>query len=683
MQDTCRRRHRVSLLIAAIAAIAAGLLVVGLAVPTAKAATASGWTIVTGAPVNQQNSNLLLGSTCSNSWNCWAVGASIANLNSNGAFSALFEHWNGTSWTAGSGATVPGSSASLLWDVTCVTASNCWAVGVDDPGNSGDPSPLAEQWNGSTWSVVPTPDVTGYLFSVTCVTSADCWAAGTTTTDDGNSDPLNGFILHWDGTSWSTTPTQPSGQTYDQFNSVTCASASDCWAVGFAGPNAESNNNFLPNVMPNVTGDDSFVEHWDGSAWTITGAPSAPSPAGTYLAHVTCTTAVQCWAVGATMDTNGNPSATLVDQWDGTSWSTVPSPNPSSAGILTDVTCLGPSQCWASGAQGVASGQNQNGSPSPMIESWNGSAWSVDPSPNVTAFAYLNSVACTGGSGCFSTGFSITGSGNNNTVIEPLTEQLVLPPSANQGLWASGSDGGVFAFGSAAFYGSMGGTRLNAPIVGMASTPDGGGYWLVAADGGVFTFGDATFYGSMGGTRLNAPIVGMASTPDGGGYWLVAADGGVFGVGDATFYGSMGGTRLNAPIVGMASTPDGGGYWMVAADGGVFGFGDASFDGSMGGVQLTKPIVGMASTPDGGGYWMVASDGGVFTFGDAGYFGSVPGQGIVDPAAITGVAATPDGGGYWLVGRDGGVYAYGDANFMGSLAGMPMAAPVTSVAAVG
>jgi len=680
MQDTCRRRHRVSLL---IAAIAAGLLVVGLAVPTAKAATASGWTIVTGAPVNQQNSNLLLGSTCSNSWNCWAVGASIANLNSNGAFSALFEHWNGTSWTAGSGATVPGSSASLLWDVTCVTASNCWAVGVDDPGNSGDPSPLAEQWNGSTWSVVPTPDVTGYLFSVTCVTSADCWAAGTTTTDDGNSDPLNGFILHWDGTSWSTTPTQPSGQTYDQFNSVTCASASDCWAVGFAGPNAESNNNFLPNVMPNVTGDDSFVEHWDGSAWTITGAPSAPSPAGTYLAHVTCTTAVQCWAVGATMDTNGNPSATLVDQWDGTSWSTVPSPNPSSAGILTDVTCLGPSQCWASGAQGVASGQNQNGSPSPMIESWNGSAWSVDPSPNVTAFAYLNSVACTGGSGCFSTGFSITGSGNNNTVIEPLTEQLVLPPSANQGLWASGSDGGVFAFGSAAFYGSMGGTRLNAPIVGMASTPDGGGYWLVAADGGVFTFGDATFYGSMGGTRLNAPIVGMASTPDGGGYWLVAADGGVFGVGDATFYGSMGGTRLNAPIVGMASTPDGGGYWMVAADGGVFGFGDASFDGSMGGVQLTKPIVGMASTPDGGGYWMVASDGGVFTFGDAGYFGSVPGQGIVDPAAITGVAATPDGGGYWLVGRDGGVYAYGDANFMGSLAGMPMAAPVTSVAAVG
>jgi hypothetical protein len=73
----------------------------------------------------------------------------------------------------------------------------------------------------------------------------------------------------------------------------------------------------------------------------------------------------------------------------------------------------------------------------------------------------------------------------------------------------------------------MGGTRLNAPIVGMASTPSGNGYWLVALDGGVFTFGDAGFWGSMGGTRLVRPVVGMS--PDvGGGYWLVGQDGGIF-----------------------------------------------------------------------------------------------------------------------------------------------------------
>jgi hypothetical protein len=79
--------------------------------------------------------------------------------------------------------------------------------------------------------------------------------------------------------------------------------------------------------------------------------------------------------------------------------------------------------------------------------------------------------------------------------------------------------GGVLNFGRAPALGSLQGANLDAPIVGMAATPDGGGYWLVASDGGVFSFGNATFHGSMGATPLNAPIVGMAATPDGGGYW--------------------------------------------------------------------------------------------------------------------------------------------------------------------
>ncbi len=83
---------------------------------------------------------------------------------------------------------------------------------------------------------------------------------------------------------------------------------------------------------------------------------------------------------------------------------------------------------------------------------------------------------------------------------------------------------------------------LNKQIVGIAATPDGGGYWLVASDGGIFNYGDAAFYGSAGGHPLNKPIVGMATTPDGRGYWLVASDGGIFSYGDAAFYGSTGGT---------------------------------------------------------------------------------------------------------------------------------------------
>ncbi len=92
---------------------------------------------------------------------------------------------------------------------------------------------------------------------------------------------------------------------------------------------------------------------------------------------------------------------------------------------------------------------------------------------------------------------------------------------------------------------------------------------------------------------LNAPIVGMAPTPDGGGYWMVGSDGGVFASGDAQFYGSTGSLRLNEPIVGMTATPDDMGYWFTASDGGVFNYGSAGFDGSLGGSGVTD-IAGMS-----------------------------------------------------------------------------------------
>ncbi|HSS11318.1 MAG TPA: serine hydrolase, partial [Acidimicrobiales bacterium] len=94
-----------------------------------------------------------------------------------------------------------------------------------------------------------------------------------------------------------------------------------------------------------------------------------------------------------------------------------------------------------------------------------------------------------------------------------------------------------------------------------AAVPGGGGYWLVAADGGVFTFGDAPFLGSLGGLRLNQPIVGMAAAAGGAGYWLVAADGGVFTFGNAPFLGSDGASPVPDPAVGIAGRP--GGYWIV------------------------------------------------------------------------------------------------------------------------
>jgi hypothetical protein len=252
------------------------------------------------------------------------------------------------------------------------------------------------------------------------------------------------------------------------------------------------------------------------------------------------------------------------------------------------------------------------------------------------------------------------------------------PTRADGGTWLAATDGGVFAFGAAPFYGSMGGQRLNRPIVTMAATPTGRGYWLVASDGGVFAFGDAGFFGSTGGLPLTKPIVAMAATPSGRGYWLVASDGGVFAFGDAGFFGSTGGRRLERPVVGLARSASGNGYWLVAADGGIFTFGDAVFRGGTGATKLKAPIVGMATTPGGRGYWLSASDGGIFAFGDAPFAGSAGGQRLAGP--VVSVAATPRGLGYWLVGSDGGIFSYGDAGFAGSLGAVRLAAPIVALA---
>ena len=201
--------------------------------------------------------------------------------------------------------------------------------------------------------------------------------------------------------------------------------------------------------------------------------------------------------------------------------------------------------------------------------------------------------------------------------------------------------------GDAKYFGSMAGRPLNAPIVGMASTPDGGGYWLAAADGGVFAFGDAAFYGSLAGAATGSPIVGIAPDPVTSGYWLVSADGAVHPFGAAVWFHGMAGQALNAPIVGMAPTMDGGGYWLAAADGGVFAFGDATFSGSsVGGPPPGPgPVVGIAAFPDDSHYLLATSLGGVNVFGFSG--GSWPGgwgqraNGLMVAAANWGTGDSP------------------------------------------
>jgi len=272
--------------------------------------------------------------------------------------------------------------------------------------------------------------------------------------------------------------------------------------------------------------------------------------------------------------------------------------------------------------------------------------------------------------------------GGGGTVPPPTTPPTTapkpietVPVASNEGFWLLSKDGGVFSFGTAKYFGSIGHLGGARQAVSMAADPDGEGYWFVGPDGGIYAY-KAPFWGSTGNLKLTRPIVGMAPTPTGKGYWLVASDGGIFAFGDARFFGSTGAIKLNKPIVGMTPSPSGKGYWLVASDGGIFAFGDARFFGSTGNITLNEPIVGMASTPTGKGYWFVARDGGIFGFGDAPFFGSAV-NGNSSP--VVGMSATKAGAGYRVARADGSINFFGNAAAGGGMTGS-LSAPIVGIA---
>jgi hypothetical protein len=249
-----------------------------------------------------------------------------------------------------------------------------------------------------------------------------------------------------------------------------------------------------------------------------------------------------------------------------------------------------------------------------------------------------------------------------------------------------GSDGGIFSFGSAQFYGSTGNLHLQRPVVGIVPTDDRGGYWLDASDGGVFSYGDTQFYGSIPGlglhpagsgqpNSLNAPVVGMVPSHDQGGYFMVASDGGVFAFGDAHFAGSCPGNGgCSGAAVAVMPDASGDGYWLITATGSVYTFGDAPYLGAP--RPQSTAITSAVATPSGHGYWILDAAGQVFAYGDAAPLGSVaPGAtGGLNPASA--IFTTSDGGGYWVSDALGKVFTFGDAPNDGDMSGTHLNGPV-------
>jgi hypothetical protein len=656
---------------AALAALGLGVGMVG-ALLVGSAASASALQLkfsVVPTPNPGGGPAALNGVACISSLDCWAVGQGGVSAHS----STLAEHWNGQQWTIVSTPAI--ASSAILEGVACPASNLCFAV-----GNQGTTphQTLIEEWNGTSWSTVASPNggagVDNYLNAVTCLSASYCWAVGIDVTGAGpHGFPASQPLMElWNGATWTIVASNSVGDGLGNAldntpNSVTCLSTNDCWALGqYQAPDSNAENSFTAQTL---------AFHWTGGPnWLAIVTPSngpAPfnNPFSNSFSGVSCLSATDCWGTGFTQLTAGSQGDNLIEHWDGSSWTLTTSPDKDSSvgNSLGGVACFSASNCLSAGI--VSDGPS--GADEPFFERFDGTSWSPLPGPVQQNSADLFGIAVTGPAQYTAVGSTFVSGTNFST----LNIQSV---GTNAGYWFTGSDGGVFAYGNAGYFGSMGGVHLNAPIVGMAATPDDGGYWLVGSDGGVFAFGNAAFQGSTGSLHLNAPVVGMAATPDGGGYWFVAKDGGVFSYGDAAFYGSTGGMPLNAPIVGMASTPDGLGYWLVASDGGVFSFGDAHFFGSTGGMRLNKPMVGMAATPDGAGYWLVASDGGIFSYGSAGFVGSMGGTPLNKP--VVGMQSTADGAGYWEVAADGGIFNFGDAHFFGSAGSLHLNAPIVGMA---
>jgi hypothetical protein len=275
-----------------------------------------------------------------------------------------------------------GSEGNRLGSVACASASDCWTVGYH-LGDNGGTSTLIEHWNGTSWSVVSSPDTAAdnnELSSVTCNSASDCWAVGYS----GSADVSQTLVEHWDGASWSIVSSPNTATENNYLSSVTCNSASDCWAVGYHYPN----NGFIGQTL---------VEHWNGVSWSIVSSPNTSPTQGNHLLSVTCSSASDCWAVGEYAD--DNVDLTLIEKWNGTSWTIVSSPNPTQFSRLFSVACSSASDCWAVGTYHDGTYYQT------LIERWNGASWAVVNSSS-PGNKRLNSVTCASGSDCWAVGFT-------------------------------------------------------------------------------------------------------------------------------------------------------------------------------------------------------------------------------------------------------------------------------------
>ncbi len=373
-------RCRSSIRAAVAVTLAASVALLGGSAPAG--AAAPGWSIV---PIPQGGNieNGLLSAQCVSATYCVAVGSDTAGT-SVPPFTegdTLIETWDGESWSITPSPDVGGSgSVDVLDGVSCVTATDCLAVGYDSAGGPGAVrATLIETFDGTSWSIVASPDVGGSSHSdalngVACLSVTDCLAVG----DDDNGTTEVPLVESYNGTSWSVSSSAETGPGY--LTAISCTSAPYCVAIGLASGSGAA-------------------ETFDGTAWTA----SSSGPPNGATADVSCVSATDCTAVGVDSGNHGGGAFSL---WNGTTWSDEPVVKPHDD--FHSVTCVTATDCVAVGDYEIKPKQEVPPTRS-LVALFNGKRWTLvtkNISPKGNRWDSLDAVACVSAADCLAVGGS-------------------------------------------------------------------------------------------------------------------------------------------------------------------------------------------------------------------------------------------------------------------------------------
>jgi hypothetical protein len=333
-----------------------------------------------------------LGSTsCSSPTACMAVGNAE---NAEHTFTAFSDRWDGSGWTT---ETTPRAATSYLAGVSCTSATACTAVG--DATSGARTVSLAERWDGTEWKVQRTPNPAGStgtdLSAVSCSSAKACTAVGTNTRTSGRRVTL---AETWNGMTWSIHRTPDAGTSDNDLNAVSCTSANACTAVGDA----------------NTGTSEALTEVWDGTRWTILGAPTPNGGTDSYLSGVSCSAATMCTAVGDYF--NGRHTVPLSEHRDGSRWTSQVAavPHGATGSGFSAISCVSATNC-------VAVGFDQAGAtPLGLAEGLNHGRWSVQSVtvPAGSERTYLQSVSCPSALTCTATGAVNDSTGTEDVLVE-------------------------------------------------------------------------------------------------------------------------------------------------------------------------------------------------------------------------------------------------------------------------